>query len=78
MQIGILEQEPDTMARRPFAFGARFSERGRSVSLQRDPKRSSRYLVELSQRDGSTRVSEHPSLALALREFAAVWRARLH
>ncbi len=66
------------MASRPFAFGARFSEKGRTVRIRQSAATPGRYAVERSQRGGATRVSEHPSLVAAIREFAAAWRGRLH
>jgi len=65
------------MATRPFAFGARFVENGRTVRLEPDPRAPGRWAVE-TRRDGSSRRSEHASLADAVRHFAASWRARLH
>ncbi|HKJ23574.1 MAG TPA: hypothetical protein VKB65_02040 [Myxococcota bacterium] len=65
------------MATRPFAFGARFVEKGRTVRIQADPLGTGRYTVEASC-GGSSRRTEHASLTDAVRHFAATWRARLH
>lgn len=66
------------MARRPLAFGVRFRDRGRSVRVRRHERDDRRYVVEIEQRDRSACRREHGSLADALADFAASWRARLH
>lgn len=66
------------MACRPLAFGARFSENGRTVQLRQDPAAPSRYAVEIRQDGEPPRVSEHASLPAAVRRFSAAWRARLN
>ncbi len=66
------------MARRPIAFGARFTENGRTVRVQANPRDPRRYTVEVSRRGGATRRSDHPTLVDALRDFADAWRSRLH
>lgn len=66
------------MASRPFAFGARFKENGRTVRVgasRRDPKR---YTVEVSRDGRRTRKQDHGTLTEAMRDFAASWRERLH
>lgn len=66
------------MACRPLAFGARFSEHGRTVRLRQDPTTPSHYAVEIQQDGEPPRVSEHASLPDAVRRFSAAWRARLN
>jgi hypothetical protein len=66
------------MAIRPLVFGARFKQSGRTVSVRaKSGSSSQRYVVEV-ERGGRARRREHGSLAGALSDFAAAWRARLH
>lgn len=66
------------MARRPFAFGARFSENGRTVRLRQDPRAPAQYAVEILREGTPPIVSHHPDLATAVRRFSTAWRARLN
>lgn len=66
------------MSMRPLAFGVRFRDKGRTVRVRQDPTTPSRYTVEVSRGGRGVRSAEHASLASALRDFAAAWRARLH
>jgi hypothetical protein len=66
------------MATRPLAFGLRFRDRGRTVRVLTDERAAGRWVVEHSRRRASSERREHGSLAAALRDFAAIWRGRLH
>jgi hypothetical protein len=66
------------MATRPLAFGIRYRDKHRTVRVRQSPSAPQRYAVEVSQRGRPVRVAEHASLAKAIRDFAAAWRARLH
>ena len=66
------------MATRPFAFGARFTEKGRTVRVSASPRDPRRYHVEVSRNGRRTRKQEHGSLVDAMRDFAQAWRGRLH
>lgn len=62
------------MALRPFAFGARLRDGGRTVRVRRAGRG---YVVEDSARDRDTRRRDHPKLDGALRDLARTWRGRL-
>jgi hypothetical protein len=66
------------MAVRPFAFGVRYRDRGRTLAVRSTARGSQRYVVEVERRGQKTRRREHGSLASALRDFAQSWRERLH
>jgi hypothetical protein len=66
------------MATRPLAFGVRFRHQGRTVQVRADARDPRRYVVEHSRRRGAAERREHGSLASALRDFARLWRGRLH
>lgn len=66
------------MAVRPLAFGARLSDRGRSVRVRQSGADPRRYVVEDSRSDRETRRRDHASLQGALRDLARTWRSRLH
>lgn len=66
------------MALRPFAFGVRFSDKGRSVRVRAQSQRPGRYVVEDQRGRAAARQREHATLGGALRDFAATWRQRLH
>lgn len=66
------------MACRPLTFGARFTEKGRTVRVRASGRDPRRYTVEVSGRGRKTRRRQHASLALAIRDFADAWRSRLH
>lgn len=66
------------MAIRPFAFGARFRDKGRTVKVHTADRDTRCYVVEVSREGGRSRRSEHASLPAAVHEFARAWRGRLH
>lgn len=66
------------MARRPLTFGLRYRDKGRTVRVRASERDPRRYVVEVGTRGGRRRRREHGSLAGAVRDFAAAWRARLH
>ena len=66
------------MALRPFAFGVRLRDKGRTVRVtqsQRDPKK---YAVEDSRKGSRKTKREHGSLGGALKDAASTWRGRLN
>ena len=65
------------MALRPFAFGARLRDGGRTVRVRSSKSDSRRYVVEDSARGRATRRRDHPTLDGALRDLARTWRGRL-
>jgi len=66
------------MALRPFAFGARLRDGGRTVRVRSSQEGSRRYVLEDSAAGRSTRRRDHPTLDGALRDLARTWRGRLH
>ena len=66
------------MATRPLAFGARFRHQGRTLRVHGTHAEGRGFVVEDHRSGRPTRRRAHPSLAEALRDFAASWRARLH
>ncbi len=66
------------MACRPFAFGVRLRDKGRTVRVRARSGDPGRYVVEESRQGRRPRSREHDSLDGALRDLAASWRARLH
>jgi hypothetical protein len=67
------------MATRPLAFGVRFRHQGRTVKVVADARDPRRYVVERSRgRAAAAERREHASLLDALRDFASLWRGRLH
>ena len=66
------------MAKRALAFGARFSSKGRSVSVKKSQRKPKGYEVEIRRDGRRTRRSQHDDLGSAVKDFAASWRARLH
>lgn len=66
------------MATRPFAFGLRFREKGRTVRVRTQPNQPRRYVLEDGHERRKTRKREHTSLSAALEDFASTWRGRLH
>ena len=66
------------MALRPFAFGVRLRDKGRTVRVIQDRRDPKKFQVEDRKNGGKTRKSEHGSLGGALRDAAATWRGRLH
>ena len=66
------------MAVRPFAFGARLRDGGRTVSVRKQTDTGQAYVLE-DQREGAPRRTRvHDSLEEAVRDLAATWRKRLH
>ncbi|MEM7410301.1 MAG: hypothetical protein AAF430_08715 [Myxococcota bacterium] len=66
------------MAIRPFVFGARLRDKGRTVRVRSQEKNPKRYVVEDSAKGRPTRRRDHPSLQGALRDAARSWRGRLN
>jgi hypothetical protein len=66
------------MATRPLAFGLRFRHQGRNLEVRADARAPGRYVVERSGRRAEAERREHASLGEALRDFARIWRGRLH
>ncbi len=66
------------MAKRALTFGARFKNKGRSVSVKQSPRNSKGYEVEIRRDGRRTRRSQHDDLGSAVKDFAASWRARLN
>ena len=66
------------MATRPLAFGVRFRHQGRTVQVRADARDPRRYVVERSRGPAAAERREHASLLEALRDFASLWRGRLH
>lgn len=66
------------MATRPLAFGARFRDKGRTLRVRGAHGKERGFVVEDARDGGSVRRRDHPTLAGALRDFAATWRGRLH
>ena len=71
-----LERRP-IMASRPFTFGVRLRDKGRTVKVRAHDK-DGRYVVEEIRSGRQTRRKVHPTLADALKDTAATWRNRLH
>ncbi len=65
------------MAKRAFAFGARFKGNGRTVKIRKDGRSRESYVVEVTNKGRSTQ-RQHDDLGGALKDFASSWRARLH
>ena len=66
------------MAMRPFTFGARFVDKGRTVRVTAVAKDPQRYVVEVARSGQKTRRREHASLGGAVKDFASSWRGRLN
>jgi len=66
------------MAVRPFAFGARLRDKGRTVRVRSHEKDAHRYVVEDSHPSRQTNRRDHPNLEGALRDLARTWRGRLN
>ena len=64
------------MAIKPFTFGLRLRDKGRTVRVKQDAKR--RYVVEDSQKGSRTRSRSHRKLDGAIRDAASTWRGRLN
>ena len=66
------------MAKRPFTFGVRLRDKGRTVRVRDQGGASGRYVVEDEQKGRETRRRVHASLQGALADTASTWRKRLH
>ena len=66
------------MARRPLAFGVRFRDKGRTLRVRGYHGSERGYAVEDARPGRPVRLRAHGTLAGALRDFAATWRARLN
>ena len=63
------------MALRPFTFGLRLRDKGRTIEIR---ERSGRYVLKDSRKSGPARQREHDSAKEAVKDAAATWRNRLH
>ncbi len=68
----------DAMATRPLAFGVRFRAKDRTLRVHGSYGAERGFVVEDARTGRPLCRRKHPSLAGALRDFAAAWRARLH
>ena len=59
------------MALKPFAFGLRLRDKGRTVRVVQDARDPGKFRVEDSRTRGRSRQREHGSLGGALRDAAA-------
>ena len=66
------------MAIRPFAFGARFVDKGRTVRVRTVERDRRSYVVEVERKGKRTQRRDHGSLPSAVRDFAQAWRDRLN
>ena len=66
------------MALRPFAFGLRLRDEGRTVRVRRRDAGSPHYVVEDSRSGAASQRREHASARDAVRDAARTWRSRLH
>jgi len=66
------------MSIRPLTFGVRLRDKGRTVRVRANERKSGRYIVEDERADGRSRKREHESLTGALKDAAASWRNRLN
>ena len=66
------------MALRPFAFGIRLRDKGRTVRVRQANTDSGRYIVEDSRVGAATKRREHGSASAAVKDAARTWRSRLH
>lgn len=64
------------MAIKPFTFGLRLRDEGRTVRVRQDDQR--RYVVEDSGKGRKTARRAHRSLGGAIADAASTWRGRLH
>ena len=65
------------MALRPFTFGIRLRDKGRTVHVRKDPKQRG-YVVEDSRKGSRGQKRSHGSLGGAIRDAAVTWRGRLN
>lgn len=66
------------MAVRPFAFGVRLRDQGRTVKVRQRSGDARGYVLEDTRKRGGTRRRDHASLEGALRDLARTWRKRLN
>jgi len=66
------------MALRPFAFGIRLRDKGRTVRVRQADTDAGRYVVEDSRSGGGTKRREHESARAAVKDAARTWRSRLN
>jgi hypothetical protein len=66
------------MAIRPFTFGVRLRERGRTIDVRAPAGSTGYFVVEDSEEGRQTVRRVHPSLGDALKDTATTWRSRLH
>jgi hypothetical protein len=66
------------MALKPFAFGVRLRDKGRTVRVIQDARDPKKFRVADSRKGGKSRQREHDSLGGALRDAASTWRGRLN
>ncbi len=65
------------MALRPFSFGVRLRDKGRTLRVREDPKRRE-YVVEDVREGCRAQRRSHASLGGAIRDAAVTWRGRLN
>jgi hypothetical protein len=66
------------MAVRPFSFGLRLREKGKTVRVRAPRGSAGQFVVEDSQKGRKARRRVHASLTEAVKDSAATWRMRLH
>jgi hypothetical protein len=66
------------MAVRPFTFGARLCEKGRSLRIHAPHGSEGHFVVEDEREGEETRRRVHESLGEAVKGTATTWRNRLH
>jgi len=66
------------MALRPFAFGVRLRDKGRTVRVIQDARDPKKFKVDDRRSGGNGRQRDHGSLGGALRDAARTWRDRLN
>jgi len=66
------------MTLRPFAFGVRLRDKGRTVRVIQDARDPKKFAVEDSRKGGKSRQRKHDSLGSAVRDAATSWRGRLN
>jgi len=68
------------MALRPFAFGLKLRENGRTMRVKRRDggEANARYVVEDSRPGSPTHRRVHASASDAVKDAAKTWRSRLH
>ena len=65
------------MGLKPFTFGIRLHEKGRTVRVRQDSKQRG-YVVEDQRKGGGSKSRRHSSLGGAVRDAAVTWRGRLN